>query len=406
MSSNHTSHRSSPVSQPGSGQLLRPRFFRADQLPHVLGGPGQAKVKGVRNVHLNQHFQGRNRILTARQALAAVVVLLAALLVTAGLTPATAQQNNRVAIVFAVGGLGDQSFNDSAYEGVQRAKAELGVDFDYVEPAAVADYETLLTRFAQTRRYDLIISIGFNQADALAAVSSRFPDQRFIIVDSVVDSPNVASYVYNEAERGFILGAIAALMTKRTDDPKINSANAIGVVGGMDIPLINAAIAGYIAGAKYVDPDIDVRYSYVGDFADPARGKELALAQFDQGVDIIWAAAGASGLGVLQAAQERNHYGIGADSDQGHVAPGHVLTNGMKYVNNTVYLAIEAVKSGTFTGGVHTLGIAEGGLGYSPSLVPADVQAQVDQIAAKVASREIVPPETIDAVDAWLRSVR
>lgn len=335
----------------------------------------------------------------------AFAVVLVALVATAGFFPASAQ-HNRVAIVFAVGGLGDQSFNDSAYEGVLRAKEELGVDFDYVEPAAVADYETLLTRFAQTRRYDLIISIGFNQADALAAVSARFPDQRFMIVDSVVDRPNVASYVYNEAERGFILGAIAALMTQRTDDPKINSEKIIGVIGGMDIPLINAAIAGYIAGAKYVDPEVDVRYSYVGDFADPARGKELALAQFDQGVDIIWAAAGASGLGVLQAAQERNRYGIGADSDQGHVAPGHILTNGMKYVNNTVFLAIQAVKSGTFTGGVHTLGIAEGGLGYSESLVPADIRAKVDEIAAKIASREIIPPDTIDAVDAWLAANR
>lgn len=348
----------------------------------------------------------RSHSLPASTIVLALAAILAALLITGSLSPAMAQQSNRVAIVFAVGGLGDQSFNDSAYEGVQRAKAELGVDFDYVEPAAVADYESLLTRFAQTRRYDLIISIGFNQADALAAVSARFPDQRFIIVDSVVDSPNVASYVYNEAERGFLLGAIAALMTKKTDDPKINEANTVGVIGGMDIPLINAAIAGYIAGAKYVDPAVDVRYSYVGDFADPARGKELALAQFDQGVDVIWAAAGASGLGVLQAAQERGHYGIGADSDQGHVAPGYVLTNGMKYVNNTVYLAIEAVKNGTFTGGVHTLGVAEGGLGYSESLVPADVRAQADAIAAKIASREIVPPETIDAVDAWLQANR
>ena len=190
-------------------------------------------------------------------------------------------------------------------------------------------------------------------------------------------------------------------MTQRTDDPKINGANVIGVVGGMDIPLINANIAGYIAGAKYVNPSVDVRYSYVGDWADPARGKELAQA-IDQGVDIIWAAAGRSGLGVIQAAQERNVYAIGADSDQGHLAPEHILTNGMKFVNNTVFLAVRQVLEGAFQGGIHVLGVAEGGLGYSESLVPADIRARVDELAARIVAGELVPPETIDAVDAWL----
>lgn len=319
---------------------------------------------------------------------------------------AAAQPAARVAIVFATGGLGDQSFNDSAYEGVKWAQDELGIAFDYVEPTAIAEYETLLTRFAQTRRYDLIISIGFDQADALSVVADRFPNQKFALVDTVLEKPNVAAYVYKEAERGFLLGAIAGLMTQRTEDPKINGANVIGVVGGMDIPLINANIAGYIAGAKFVNPSVEVRYSYVGDWADPARGKELAFAQIDQGVDIIWAAAGRSGLGVIQAAQERNIYAIGADSDQGHVAPGHILTNGMKYVNNTVFLAISQVLDGSFQGGIHVLGVAEGGLGYSESLVPADIQAQVNELAARIISGELAPPETIDGVDAWLAAHR
>src|SRR5690606_9071014 len=292
-------------------------------------------------------------------------------LTLAGLyTPAaSAQATHRVAIVFAVGGLGDQSFNDSAYEGVLRAQSELGVAFDFIEPQPLADYEPLLTRFAQTRRYDLIISIGFNQADALDAVAERFPDQKFAIVDMVVDKPNVASYVYKEPERGFLLGAIAGLVTTRTGDAKVNAAPTIGVVGGMDIPLINANIAGYIAGTKYVAPDVDVVVSYVGDFADPARGKELALAQFERGADVIWAAAGLSGLGTIQAAQEQNFYVIGADSDQSHLAPEHVLTSGMKFVNNTVLLAIKQVLDGAFEGGIHLLGISEGGLGYTTGLV-------------------------------------
>ena len=339
-----------------------------------------------------------------RWVVALVVVLVAGFL---AVSPASAQQaTGRIAVVFATGGLGDQSFNDSAYEGIQRAQRELGITFDYVEPTAIAEYESLLTRFAQTRRYDLIISIGFDQADALSVVADRFPNQKFALVDTVLEKPNVAAYVYKEAERGFLLGAIAGLMTQRTDDPKINGASVIGVVGGMDIPLINANIAGYIAGAKYVNPSVDVRYAYVGDWADPARGKELALAQIDQGVDIIWAAAGRSGLGVIQAAQERNVYAIGADSDQGHLAPEHILTNGMKFVNNTVFLAVRQVLEGAFQGGIHVLGVAEGGLGYSESLVPADIRARVDELAARIVAGELVPPETIDAVDAWLAANR
>lgn len=315
-------------------------------------------------------------------------------------------QTNRIAIVFAVGGLGDQSFNDSAYEGMLRAQSELGIEFDYAEPQSVAEYMPLLNRFAQTRQYDLIISIGFNQADALDAVAARFPNQRFAIVDTVVEQPNVTSYVYKEAERGFVLGAIAGLVTSRTDDPKINPQKIVAVVGGMDIPLINEAIAGYIAGAKFVDPDVEVPYVYVGDFADPARGKELTLTLIDRGADIIWGAAGLSGLGVIQAAEEQDKYALGADDDQNRLAPGHVLTSGMKFVNNTVYYAIEQVLAGTLEGGIAVLGLAEGGLGYVPDLVPADVQAEVDALIARIADGSLVPPTEIGAVDAWLEQSR
>lgn len=336
----------------------------------------------------------------------AALVLVVALAALLAFAPAAQAQTGRMAIVFATGGLGDQSFNDSAYAGVQAAQARFGVQFDWAEPASVAEYEALLTRFAQRGNYDLIISIGFDQADAVTAVAARFPSQRFAIVDAVAEGDNVASYVYREAERGFLLGAVAGLMTMRASDPKINEANVIGVVGGMDIPLINANIAGYIAGAKYVNPAADVRYSYVGAWDDPARGKELALAQIDQGVDIIWGAAGRSGLGVLQAAQEAGVYAIGADDDQGHLAPGHVLTNGMKYVNNTVLHAVQSVINGEFTPGVIALGVAEGALGFSDSLVPVDIRAAVGQLVARLIAGELVPPDTIEEVDAWLEANR
>ncbi|NLG80667.1 MAG: BMP family ABC transporter substrate-binding protein [Firmicutes bacterium] len=332
------------------------------------------------------------------------VALLFVLVLAVGVSTGVAAPKARVAVVFATGGLGDKSFNDSGFAGLKRAEKELGIESQYAEPQQIAEYETLLTQFAQTRKYDLIVSIGFDQADALKVVSAKFPNQKFAIIDTVVDAPNVASYVYKEQERGFVLGVIAGLMTTKTGDPRINPEKVIGVVGGMDIPLINANIAGYMAGAKYVNPDVEVLYSYVGAWADPAKGKELTLVQFNQGADIVWQAAGRSGLGVIKAAEETNHYAIGADSDQCYLAPKNVLTNGMKFVDNTIYTAIEQVISGKFKGGIHVLGLAEKGLGYTTSLVPADIVAKVDALAQKVISGELAIPDKIQDVEAWLKA--
>lgn len=312
------------------------------------------------------------------------------------LISASALAQSRVAIVFATGGLGDQSFNDAAFEGVQAAQEKYGVNYDAAEPASISEYETYLTQFSSLKRYDLIISIGFDQADALNNVSQRFPDQKYAIVDTVVEQDNVASYVYAEKERGFLMGAAAAMMTSRTDNEMINSEKVIGVIGGMKIPLIDENIAGYIAGAEYIDPEVEVIHSYVGDWADPAKGKELTISMIENGADVIWGAAGRSGLGVLTAAEENNVYGIGADSDQGHVAPDHVLTNGMKFVNNTVERAIMQVMENEFKPGVQVLGVKEEGLGYTESLLPEDIIVSLEEIEAKIAAEKIEIPATIE----------
>ncbi|MGM0420942.1 MAG: BMP family lipoprotein [Bacillota bacterium] len=313
------------------------------------------------------------------------------------LTGYGAAAQNQIAINFATGGLGDQSFNDAAYRGMERAEEELGITFDYTEPESIADYETFLNQFAAQGMYDLIIAIGFDQADAVETISQRNPDQMFAIVDTVVEAENVASFVYEEKERGFLMGAAAAMMTTRTDDPFINEAKEIGVIGGMNIPLINANIAGYIAGAEFVDPEIEVNYSYVGDWADPGRGKELAVSMIEDDIDVIWGAAGRSGLGVLRAAEENDIYGIGADSDQSHVAPDHVLTNGMKFVDQTVYLAIQQQLEDELSPGVNVLGVEEGALGFTENLLPDDVVEELKQISAWIAADEIEIPDTIEA---------
>lgn len=339
--------------------------------------------------------QGLARFLT--------VLLLSGLALAAAGPAAMAAPKARVAVVFATGGLGDKSFNDSGMAGLKAAREKLGIEYQYAEPSAIAEYETFLTQFARAGKYDLIVSIGFDQADALKAVSAKFPKQKFAIVDMVVDAPNVASYVYKEPERGFVLGMIAAMMTGRTGDPRINKEKVVGVVGGMEIPLIKANVAGYIAGAKYADPEVKVLVSYVGGWADPAKGKELTLAQFDQGADIVWQAAGRSGLGVIKAAQEKKRYAIGADSDQGYLAPENVLTNGMKFVDNTVFQAIQQVIDGKFKAGIHVLGLAENGLGYTRSLVPKDIVAEVDKVKAQIVAGKLKVPENLDEVDEWLK---
>ncbi|MGM0411576.1 MAG: BMP family lipoprotein [Bacillota bacterium] len=308
------------------------------------------------------------------------------------------QAEGNIAVVYATGGLGDQSFNDSAHRGLQRAEEELGIEFTHAEPGAVSEYQNYLRQFSSTGQYDLIISIGFDQADALESVSSQFPEQKYAIVDTVVDNDNVASYVYREKERGFLLGAISAMMTTRDENSMINSEKVIGVIGGMDIPLIEANIAGFMAGAKYIEPNIEVLHSYVGDWADPSKAKEMTISMYEKDADIVWGAAGRSGLGVIEAAQENDFYAIGADSDQGHVAPDHVLTNGMKYVDNTVYLAIEQVLNDEFEAGVHNLGVEEEGLGFTESLLPDKILQRMEAVKANVISGKVEIPEKIENV--------
>ena len=332
-----------------------------------------------------------------KKRLAVVLSILLAFTALAGFTAVSVRAaDGNVAVVFATGGLGDKSFNDAAYEGLKRAEEELGISFDYAEPSAVAEYETFLNRFASMGKYDLIISIGFDQADALNTVAGQNPNQKFAIVDAVVDQPNVASFVYAEKERGFLMGVAAGMMTTMTDDPLINSQKKVGVVGGMKIPLIDANIAGYIAGAKYVDPDIEVQHSYVGSWADPSKGKELTVSMIENGVDVIWQAAGRSGLGVINAAKENDVYAIGADSDQGYLASEHVLTNGMKFVNNTVFQAIQDVLNDDLNTGTNVLGVEERGLGYTESLLPESVVEELESVKEKIVAGEIEIPEKIE----------
>jgi basic membrane protein A len=270
--------------------------------------------------------------------------------------------NLKVGMVFDIGGKGDQSFNDSAYRGLQWA-SKLGVTHVEIEPGADADRETGL-RMIASQGFNLVIGVGFLFTDAIKAVADEFPETKFAIVDGFIpDKPNVSSLLFTEHEGSFLVGIIAAM--KAQADGK----NTVGFVGGMDVPLIHKFEAGYKAGIKYAFPECKILSDYAGTtpsaFADPVKGKELALAQIDRGAHVIYHASGLTGAGVYEAGKERKTYVIGVDSNQNHL--GHVkqtgknygLTSMLKQVDVAVYLTIKDLAEGKFKAGIRIFGLGD-----------------------------------------------
>ena len=309
-----------------------------------------------------------------------VMVLLVGLIVS----PAYAQ-TPRIGLIFAEGGLGDQSFNDAAYRGLMQAKDELGVDVVYVEPADIAEMEEHQRAYADLD-LDLIIVIGFIHQSALVEVSADYPHINFAIVDDVVDNPNVTSLVFEEHEGSFLVGVLAGLMSET---------NKVGFVGGMEVPLIRKFEVGFVEGATYANPDVEVLVNYAGAFDDPGRGRELAISQNERGADIVYHAAGGTGSGVIDAAVANGFYAIGVDSDQDYMAPGIVLTSMVKRVDTAVFEVIKSVVDGTLEGGVRSFDIEDGGVGtseftYTKDLIPESVFDAIEDAKAKIISGEIV----------------
>ena len=260
----------------------------------------------------------------------------------------------KVGIVFATGGLGDKSFNDISKAGAQRAYDELGVEFDYVEPTAIAEYEGFQRDFAMSGDYILIICIGFDQADALTLVASEYPDQNFALVDMVVDNANVASLTFRANEGSFLTGVVAGLTT---------TTGKVGFVGGMDIPLIRDFFVGYKAGAEWASPNVQVLEPvFVGDWADPTSGKELAVGLWELGADCIFAAGGKSGLGALEACDEKNINGFGVDACQCYLNDNMVASM-TKRVDVAVYEMILDALVDKFQGGFYSGGLSDGWVG-------------------------------------------
>lgn len=313
----------------------------------------------------------------------------------AGKAGGDAKKDFQVGLVFDVGGKGDRSFNDAAFEGVQRAAREFSIRVSDFEPGQDADREVGLRKLA-SRGYDVVIGVGFLFADAIQAVAADFPDVHFVLVDGRIEGmDNVASLVFREQEGSYLVGAIAALVSRT---------GTLGFVGGMDVPLIHRFQAGYQAGAAHVRPDAQVLVGYAGvrpeAFTDPVRGKEIATSQVARGADVIFHAAGVTGLGVIEAAKERGVYAIGVDSNQNPVAPGTMLTSMVKRVDNAIYACVRDSYQGTFRGGLVEFGLAEDGVGFAMDennrdLIPAAVLTRVEGIRDSIVAGEIaVPSET------------
>jgi len=290
------------------------------------------------------------------------------------------------ALIFDLGGKFDKSFNESAFNGAQRWAEETGGTFREIELTSEAQREQALRRFAEAGSNPIVMA-GFAFGSALGEVAQDYPDTKFAIIDMVVDQPNVRSVVFNEHEGSYLVGMMAA-MASETD--------TVGFIGGMDIPLIRKFACGYAQGVNAVNADATVVANMTGTtpaaWNDPVKGSELTKAQISQGADVIYAAAGGTGVGVLQTAADEGILSIGVDSNQNYLHPGQVLTSMLKRVDNAVYDAM--MMGEDLETGINVMGIANGGVGYAldefnAELVSEEMQAMVDEASAKIASGEL-----------------
>jgi basic membrane protein A len=298
----------------------------------------------------------------------------------------------KIGLVLDKGGKDDKSFNSAAYEGAKKAEKELGIELKYVEATDLNAIENLHRNLA-SKNYKLIIGVGFAQVDAVKKIAAQFPQTQFAIVDGEVSAPNVKSLLFEEQEGSYLIGAIAALKSKT---------GKVGFIGGMDVPLIRRFAMGYEAGVKYINPKAVVSENFIGvtgeAWNNPAKAKELALSQYSSGNDVLFVAAGASGSGVFDAAEEKKKFAIGVDSNQDWIKPSYVLTSMLKRVDVAVFDTISQVKAGQFKGGVYRYGLKDKGIDYSydeynKNILTADIRKKADELKDKIIKGEIKVPD-------------
>lgn len=304
-----------------------------------------------------------------------------------------------IGIIFTQAGLGGNSFNDLALEGVRRAAEDYGITFDQVEPKSVADEEIIQDEMASSEEYDLIICVGEEQIDALKNVASVYTDQRFALLDATSDLANVASYSCKAQEGSFMVGALAALAKEEQIDSKISDGDTIGFIGGVNNPLINQFAAGYKAGAEYVNPEMNVLTDYVGGFNDPTTARTIANTFNEKGADVIFHASGASGMGLFQAAEEKGFVSIGVNLNQNSIAPDYIMASMLKKLDTCAYHAITSIVEDTYTGENQLLGLGDGGVDFtvegSNIQVSDHILERLDEIREDVVSGKIEVPSEL-----------
>ena len=299
----------------------------------------------------------------------------------------------RVGLVTDIGGVEDQSFNQSAWEGLQRANKELGVEVNYLSSGSDSDYAPNLETFVD-EEYDLIIGVGYQLSDALRAAAEANPDIKFAIIDDTAnaDVENVTCLMFKQEQGSYLVGYAAGLMTE---------ANNIGIVLGMASANMNLFGYGYCAGALDANPGITIQQGNANSFGDPAMGSTLTTNFVTNGADIVFHAAGATGTGVISEAQAKGIYAIGVDSDQNYLAPETVITSALKRVDNAVFDTVSKLVDGTLEGGINEYDITNDGVGFvSPGLLPDEVVEAVNAQAEKVAAGEIVVPYDAETFNA------
>jgi len=320
----------------------------------------------------------------------------------------TSAKQIKVALILTETGLGDLGFNDLAYQGIQEAQAEFGIEYDVIEPKQISDEEQLQGELAASGEYELIICVGFEQRDALAVNAAAYPNQKFTLIDSVVDSKNVANYASKEHEGSFLVGALAALAQEGQVSDLINQNKIIGFVGGIESPLIQRFLAGYSAGARYIDPEFQILFDYVGGFADTGTAKAISDTMFSKGASIIYHAAGGSGLGVFTSAEDNKFAAIGCNTNQNALNPDYIMASMLKLVNRAVLDSVQNVVNGTFEGGQFALGLEDGAVGYSVEgsniMIPADIIAKVEKIKQDIIDGKIIVPSTLEEIEPFVES--
>lgn len=292
------------------------------------------------------------------------------------------------AVVFDMGGKFDKSFNEAAYSGAEKFKADTNIEYREFEVTNPAMREQAIRNMAR-RGADVVVAMGFAQAAAVEVVAQEYPDTKFTLIDMVVDLPNVQSVIFKEHEGSFLVG-MAAAMASQT--------GKVGFIGGMDIPLIRKFALGYVEGARYTNPDIKIFENMTGAtpaaWNNPTKGGELARSQFDRGADVVYAAAGGTGIGVYQAAKDAGKLAIGVDSNQNYLFPGTMLTSMVKRVDVAVYDSFMSAKNGTWQPGMKILGLAEDGVGYAldeynRDLVSSEMEGKLESARADIISGKI-----------------